>query len=68
MNTFDENLFLKGLEQRKATLGSEYVEKNLDTADNFTWPLQEEMTAWYYWRMASIDTRVGVAPAISCAA
>ena len=24
---FDENLFTKGLERRKATLGAEYVEK-----------------------------------------
>jgi serine/threonine protein kinase len=29
MSAFDEDLFLKGLEQRKATLGAEYVEKNL---------------------------------------
>ena len=29
MSTFDEDLFKKGLEQRKATLGAEYVEKNL---------------------------------------
>ncbi len=29
MSSFDEDLFLKGLEQRKATLGAEYVEKNL---------------------------------------
>ena len=28
MSAFDEDLFLKGLEQRKATLGAEYVEKN----------------------------------------
>ena len=27
MSTFDEDLFLKGLEQRKATLGDDYVEK-----------------------------------------
>ena len=25
MSTFDEDLFLKGLEQRKATLGAEHV-------------------------------------------
>jgi len=25
--SFDEDLFLKGLEQRKATLGADYVEK-----------------------------------------
>ena len=29
MSLFDEDLFLKGLEQRKATLGAEYVETNL---------------------------------------
>ncbi|MEO0379745.1 MAG: gamma carboxymuconolactone decarboxylase, partial [Pseudomonadota bacterium] len=36
MDTFDEDLFLKGLEQRKATLGAAYVEKNLAAADDFT--------------------------------
>jgi 4-carboxymuconolactone decarboxylase len=46
MSTFDEDLVLKGLEQRKATLGSEYVEKNLAAADDFTRPFQEAMTAW----------------------
>jgi 4-carboxymuconolactone decarboxylase len=44
--TFDEDLFLKGLEQRKATLGADYVEKNLAAADDFTRPFQEAMTAW----------------------
>ncbi len=29
MSAFDEELFLKGLEQRKSTLGAEYVEKTL---------------------------------------
>ncbi|MFY9240078.1 MAG: carboxymuconolactone decarboxylase family protein [Roseovarius sp.] len=46
MSLFDEDLFLKGLEQRKATLGAEYVEKNLAAADDFTKPFQEAMTAW----------------------
>ena len=46
MSVFDEDLFLTGLEQRKATLGAEYVEKNLATADDFTRPFQEAMTAW----------------------
>ena len=46
MSTFDEDLFLKGLEQRKATLGAEYVEGNLAAADDFPRPLQEAMTAW----------------------
>ena len=34
-----------GGEQRKATLGAEYVEKNLAAADDFTGPFQEAMTA-----------------------
>ena len=46
MSAFDEDLFLKGLEQRKATLGASYVEKNLAAADYFTRPFQEAMTAW----------------------
>ena len=46
MASFDEDLFLKGLEQRKATLGADYVEKNLAAADDFTRPFQEAMTAW----------------------
>ena len=46
MSVFDEDLFLIGLEQRKATLGSKYVEKNLANADDFTRPFQEAMTAW----------------------
>jgi len=43
---FNEDLFKKGLEQRKNTLGAEYVEKNLAAADDFTRPFQEAMTAW----------------------
>ena len=46
MSTFDEDLFLAGLEQRKSTLGADYVEKNLAAADDFTRPFQEAMTAW----------------------
>ena len=42
----DEKLFKKGLEKRKATLGSDYVEKNLAKADDFTLPFQEAMTEW----------------------
>jgi len=44
--TFDEDLFLKGLEQRKSTLGTTYVENNQAAADDFTRPFQEAMTAW----------------------
>jgi len=45
-DTFDEDLFRKGLERRKATLGAEYVERNLAAADDFSRPFQEAMTAW----------------------
>ena len=42
----DNDHFERGLAQRKATLGAEYVEKNLAAADEFTRPFQEAMTAW----------------------
>jgi 4-carboxymuconolactone decarboxylase len=42
----DEELFLKGLAERKATLGDEYVQQSLDNADDLTRPFQEAMTAW----------------------
>jgi 4-carboxymuconolactone decarboxylase len=38
--SFDEDLFKKGLEQRKATMGGEYVERNLAAADDFSRPFQ----------------------------
>lgn len=41
-----DGMFDKGLEQRKNTLGAEYVEKNLAAADDFTRPFQEAMTEW----------------------
>ena len=42
----DEELFKKGLEKRKETLGAKYVEKNLAKADDFTLPFQKAMTEW----------------------
>ena len=41
-----DDYFETGLQQRKATLGAEYVEANLAAADDFTRPFQEAMTAW----------------------
>ncbi len=38
--------FDKGLAQRKATLGAEYVDGVLENADSFSKPFQEAMTAW----------------------
>jgi 4-carboxymuconolactone decarboxylase len=42
----DKERFDTGLNQRKATLGAEYVEKNLAAADDFSRPFQEMMTEW----------------------
>lgn len=42
----DNDLFKKGLETRSATLGKDYVERNLKAADALTRPFQEAMTAW----------------------
>ena len=55
-----DDLFKTGLEQRKATLGAEYVEKNLSAADDFNRPFQEAMTAWCWgfgWSDEAIDTK-----------
>ena len=60
MSNFDEDLFLKGLEQRKSTLGEEYVVNNLSAADDFTRPFQEAMTAWCWgfgWGDDTIDPK-----------
>ncbi len=56
----DKELFEKGIEKRKATLGAEYVEKNLAAADDFTRPFQEAMTEWCWgfgWGDEAIDMK-----------
>jgi 4-carboxymuconolactone decarboxylase len=40
----DKNTYESGLTVRKAVLGSEYVEKSLANADDFTRPFQELVT------------------------
>ncbi|KZK98633.1 MULTISPECIES: carboxymuconolactone decarboxylase family protein [unclassified Pseudovibrio] len=50
--------FEKGLKQRKATLGADYVEANLAKADDFNRPFQEAMTEWCWgfgWGDDAID-------------
>ena len=42
----DKERFEKGLAQRKATLGAEYVDNSLAAADDFNRPFQEMMTEW----------------------
>jgi len=56
----DDDLFERGLAQRKATLGAAYVEKSLSQADEFTKPFQEAMTAWCWgfgWGDEVIDAK-----------
>ena len=56
----DTQRFETGLQQRKATLGAEYVEKNLAAADDFTRPFQEMMTEWCWgfgWGDEVIDAK-----------
>lgn len=56
----DKQRFELGLTQRKATLGAEYVEKNLAAADDFNRPFQEAMTEWCWgfgWGDAAIDVK-----------
>ena len=56
----DNSLFEKGLAKRKSTLGAAYVEKNLNSADDFTRPFQEAMTAWCWgfgWADETIDAK-----------
>ena len=56
----DDKHFEKGLKKRKETLGAEYVEKNLEQADDFTRPFQEAMTAWCWgfgWGDETIDAK-----------
>ncbi len=60
MATVDNDLFNRGLERRKATLGREYVEKNLEAADELTREFQEAMTAWCWgfgWADDTIDAK-----------
>ena len=51
------DLFDRGLSARKAVLGSDYVDKSLAQADEFTRPLQELVTE-YCW--GAIWTREGL--------
>lgn len=56
----DEELFKKGLAQRKSTLGAEYVQNAVDSADDFSLPFQEAMTEWCWgfgWGDEVIDVK-----------
>ncbi|MYJ87211.1 MAG: 4-carboxymuconolactone decarboxylase [Rhodobacteraceae bacterium] len=56
----DEDLFEKGLAARRNTLGEEYVNRNLQQADDFNLPFQKAMTAWCWgfgWGDETIDPK-----------
>ena len=56
----EKTLFEKGLAKRRSTLGTEYVDRNLAAADDFTRPFQEAMTAWCWgfgWGDETIDAK-----------
>ena len=42
----DKKLFELGISKRKSTLGADYVEKNIASADDFNLEFQQQMTEW----------------------
>lgn len=55
-----ENFLETGLEKRKQTLGADYVSRTMDSADDFSKPFQEAMTAWCWgfgWGDEAIDAK-----------
>lgn len=53
-------MFDLGVQKRKATLGEDYVQKNLVDANPFTRPFQEMMTSWCWgfgWGDEAIDPK-----------
>ena len=56
----DKQRFELGLCKRKATIGDEYVKRNLSNAVDFTRPFQEIMTEWCWgfgWGDEAIDPK-----------
>ncbi|RQS26823.1 4-carboxymuconolactone decarboxylase [Burkholderia sp. Bp8989] len=52
--------FERGLKTRKEVLGSEYVEKSVQGADDFNWPMQELVTEYCWdeiWNRPGLDRR-----------
>jgi 4-carboxymuconolactone decarboxylase len=56
----DKETFDKGLAIRRAVLGSEYVDKSIAAADDFTRPLQEIVTQYCWgevWGRPNLDRK-----------
>jgi 4-carboxymuconolactone decarboxylase len=57
---FTSPLFEKGLKIRKEVLGGEHVQKSLDSATDFTAPMQKLVTEWCWgelWSRPGLDRR-----------
>lgn len=56
----DDDLLAKGTRARSEILGADYVSQKLGSADDFTRPFQEAMTAWCWgfgWSDDTIDKK-----------
>ncbi|MGB0084245.1 MAG: carboxymuconolactone decarboxylase family protein [Rhodomicrobiaceae bacterium] len=52
--------FEKGLATRRAVLGPDYVDNNINNADEFTWPMQKLVTEFCWdeiWNRPGLDRR-----------
>jgi 4-carboxymuconolactone decarboxylase len=52
--------FERGLKTRRAVLGAEYVDRSLEQADDFNWPMQQLTTEWCWdeiWNRPGLDRR-----------
>jgi 4-carboxymuconolactone decarboxylase len=52
--------FSKGLKTRKEVLGAEYVDRAIENADAFTWPMQQLVTEYCWdevWNRPGLDRR-----------
>src|SRR5690606_28404236 len=56
----NQELFEKGLAMRRAVLGAEYVDKSIQSADDFNRPMQELVTEYCWgavWNRPGLDRR-----------
>jgi len=56
--TLNQELFDKGLATRREVLGDEYVQRSLDSADEFSMPMQELVTQYCWgdvWNRAGLE-------------
>lgn len=52
--------FERGLKTRRAVLGDTYVDRSLESATDFSWPMQELTTEWCWdatWNRDGLDRR-----------